>query len=75
MHETAGNKKWEGHAEEGTLRLDLQSINNGWANWAVQTNGANNVIVATCLQCFAQNQLAHALTQSAEKLQICQLTQ
>jgi hypothetical protein len=35
MHETAGTQKWEGRATEGGLRLDLQSINNGWANWTL----------------------------------------
>jgi hypothetical protein len=79
MHETAGTQKWEGRATEGGLRLDLQSINNGWANWAVQTNGKNSVTVATCLMAvdksFSQSQLAHALIQSAHRNEICELTQ
>lgn len=73
------DQKWEGHATAGGLRLDLQCINSGWANWAVQTNGKNSVTVATCLmkvgETFSQEQLAHGLIQSAERNQLCELSQ
>lgn len=79
MQEVAGNQQWEGNATSGGLRLDLQSVNNGWANWAVQTNGQNSVTVAVCLmeveKCFSQNQLAHGLIQSAHRVRLCELTQ
>lgn len=79
MTESAGTQQWEGHASVDAVRLDLQSINGGWANWAVQTNGKNSVTVATCLmevdKCFSQSQLAHALIQSATKGEICELKQ
>lgn len=77
MREVQGNQQWEGHAIVGGLRLDLQSINNGWANWAIQTNGTNSKTVATCLmsvnRSFSQRQLAKGLIYSAERNEICEL--
>ncbi len=74
----SGAQKWEGQATSGGYRLDLQGIDNGWVNWAVQTNGTNSKTVATCLMkvgcCFGQGQLIHALKQSAERNQLCELT-
>lgn len=79
MQQVTGSQQWEGHAKVDELRLDLQSIDNGWANWAIQTNGTNSKTVATCLmqvgKSFSQNQLAHALNQSAQRTKICELTQ
>jgi len=74
----SGSQKWEGQAVAGGYRLDLQGIENGWANWAVQTNGTNSKTVASCLMkvgcCFGQGQLIHGLKQSAERNQLCELT-
>lgn len=79
MWEDLAQQKWENHATAGGWRLDLQGIDNGWANWAIQNQGSNSKTVATCLmkvdQCFSQNQLAHGLIQSAARVQICELTQ
>lgn len=79
MHQASGSQKWEGHATTTALRLDLQCIANGWANWAVQTNGKSSVTIATCLmkldECFSQGQLAHGLIQSAHRTKLCELTQ
>lgn len=78
MYETEGAQKWEGQAVAGGYRLDLQNIENGWANWAIQTNGTNSVTVASCLMkvghAFGQGQLIHALKQSAARNQLCELT-
>lgn len=79
MYQASGSQKWEGHATTTALRLDLQCIANGWANWAVQTNGKNSVTIATCLmkldECFSQGQLAQGLIQSADQTKLCELTQ
>ncbi|AYF86482.1 hypothetical protein D6Z43_04660 [Pseudomonas sp. DY-1] len=79
MYQTAGSQKWEGHATTADYRLDLQSIDNGWANWAIQTNGANSKTVATCLmevdKAFSQGQLMHGLKQSAIHNRLYELTQ
>ncbi len=78
MYEAAGQQKWEGHATANGVRLDLQAIDHGWANWAVQTNGTNSVTIASCLmeldKCFSQTQLAHGLIQSAHRGKLCELT-
>lgn len=79
MYQTAGSQKWEGHATTDDYRLDLQAIDNGWANWAIQTNGSNSRTVATCLmevdKAFSQGQLIHGLKQSAIRNRLCELTQ
>ena len=79
MEQKSSSQKWEGSAKTIDYRLDLQSIENNWANWAIQTNGANSKTVATCLmavnRCFSQSHLAHSLIQSALRNQICELTQ
>jgi hypothetical protein len=79
MTEIPGQQqKWEGYATADGYRLDLQGIENGWANWAVQTNGQNSKTVASCLMktgaTFGQGQLMHGLIQSAERRSICELT-
>ena len=78
MYETEGNQKWEGQALYKTYRLDLQNIEHGWANFSVQTNGANSKTVAKCMmqigKSFGQGQLIHALKMSAEQKKSCQLT-
>jgi hypothetical protein len=78
MRQQSGSQKWENHAKAGGYRLDLQGIANGWANWAIQTQGTNSVTVATCLMevdsCFGQRHLVHALIQSAEQNMLCELT-
>lgn len=75
---TGKQQKWEGYATAGGYRLDLQGIENGWANWAIQTNGSNSKTVASCLMkvnaTFGQGQLMHGLIQSAERRAICELT-
>lgn len=90
MAQHPGSQKWENHCTLPGYRLDLQSIENGWANWAVQTNGQNSHTVATCLmkvheksdhlhripQIFSQGQLVEALKRSAAaQNQLCELTQ
>jgi hypothetical protein len=76
--DNGAQQKWEGQAVSGGYRLDLQGIENGWANWAIQTNGSNSETVASCLMkvgcCFGQGQLIHGLIQSAERHQLCELT-
>lgn len=78
MQFTGAQQRWENHAVSGGFRLDLQGITLNWANWAIQTQGTNSVTVATCLmkvnKSFSQGQLAHALIQSADRNQICELT-
>lgn len=78
MYDTGGVQKWESHAKTVEYRLDLQSIDHGWANWAIQTNGKNSKTVATCLMrledCFSQRELVHALTRSAEDNLLCEMT-
>ena len=79
MEELEGSQKWESHASVPAYRLDLQGIENGWANWAIQTNGKNSKTVATCLmevnKSFGQRHLVHALKMSALNTVICELTQ
>jgi len=78
MTEEAGAQKWEGHAKSGIFRLDLQNIENGWANFSVQNNSSNTYTLAKCMMktniSFGQGQLVHALLQSAEQTKSCQLT-
>jgi len=78
MMEEAGAQKWEGHAKSGIFRLDLQNIENGWANFSVQNNSSNTYTLAKCMMktniSFGQGQLVHALLQSAEQTKSCQLT-
>ena len=80
LEEQNMQQKWEGHAisKDGRYRLDLQNVENGFAIWAVQTNGANSKTVAECkMQCgvsFGQGQLAYALVQSAARRAITTMT-
>lgn len=78
MEEIPGaQQKWEGHAKYNIFRLDLQAINNGFANWSVQTNDSGET-VAVCLMkvgpTFSQTQLAHGLIMSAERQMLCEMT-
>jgi hypothetical protein len=70
-------QKWEGKALYGLYRLDLQSINQGWANWHIQENDTGHS-VAVCLMevesCFSQSQLVYALIGSAMNTQLCEMT-
>ncbi|HET7409947.1 MAG TPA: hypothetical protein VFJ13_07080 [Paracoccaceae bacterium] len=78
IHIGGGSQKWEGRAVAANLRLDLQGITANWANFAIQTNGANSKTVATCLmevgQSFSVGQLYHALHESAKRKEICEMT-
>lgn len=78
MMEEEGAQKWEGHANAGGFRLDLQNIESGWANFSVQNNASNTYTLAKCMMktniSFGQGQLIHALLQSAQQKKSCQLT-
>ncbi len=85
MFEVEGaQQKWEGQALSGGFRLDLQNISNGYANFSIQTNGANSKTIAKCMmqvrKSFGQGQLFHALKRSRDersqdgKQQSCYLT-
>jgi len=78
MGEIVGaQQKWEGYATHGGYRLDLQAINNGYANFSVQTNGKNSVTVAVALMKtdtdFTMGQLNQALVRSVRNTQMCRL--
>lgn len=72
MIQGAGACKWEGQVVGSGLRLDLQGIANGFANWQVQTNkpAGQSKTIAGCLMevdsCFSQRHLVHALKLSHE---------
>lgn len=80
MLQENGQQKWEGQAVDGETRLDLQGIENNWANFAIQMKekGGGSVTVATCLMqvnmCFSQRHLVHGLLESAKSGQVCELT-
>lgn len=80
MYQEDGQQKWEGQAKHNDIRLDLQGIENNWANWAIQIakKGQADPTVATCLMqiniAFSQRHLVGALISSARKNMICELT-
>jgi hypothetical protein len=80
MIQGTGACKWEGQVTGGGLRLDLQGIANGFANWQVQTNkpAGQSKTIAACLMeiesCFGQRHLLHALKMSHEAKKIVRLT-
>jgi hypothetical protein len=80
MFKDTGSCKWEGVIKSGKLRLDLQGIENGFANWQVQTNkpAGQSKTVAGCLmevdKCFSQRHLVHALKMSFTNLVLVKLT-
>ena len=75
---TGTQQKWEGQALKGGFRLDLQNIENGYANFSIQTNGANSKTIAKCMmevdKSFGQGQLFHALQMSRDQKKSCYLT-
>jgi hypothetical protein len=80
MIQGSGSCKWEGQVVGDGLRLDLQGIANGYANWQVQTNKAaqESETIAGCLMqvnsCFSQRHLVHALKMSHNEGKIVTLT-
>ena len=80
MFEGVGACKWEGVIKSAKLRLDLQGIENGFANWQVQTNkpAGQSKSIAGCLmqvdKCFAQRHLVHALKMSFTNLVLVKFT-
>lgn len=80
MFQAPGACKWEGVIKSGKLRLDLQGIANGFANWQVQTNkpAGQSQTIAGCLMevesCFGQRHLVGALKLSFAKKVLVKLT-
>ena len=80
MIQGPGSCKWEGQVVGDGLRLDLQGIANGYANWQVQTNKpqGQSETIAGCLmeegKCFSQRHLLHALKLSHDEKKVVTLT-
>jgi hypothetical protein len=80
MFKDTGACKWEGAVTSDKLRLDLQGIENGFANWQVQTNkpAGQSKTIAGCLmqvdKCFSQRHLIHALKMSFTNSKLVKLT-
>jgi len=80
MVQDPGDCKWEGMILGGGLRLDLQGISNGFANWQVQTNkpaGQSKTVAGCRMQvdkCFSQRHLIHALKMSCDEGVLIKLT-
>lgn len=70
----------EGMILGGGLRLDLQGISNGFANWQVQTNkpAGQSKTIAGCLleldKSFSQRHVVHALKTSHTKGKLVKVT-
>jgi hypothetical protein len=80
MFQDTGSCKWEGVIKSDKLRLDLQGIANGFANWQVQTNKpqGQSKSIAGCLMevesCFGQRHLVHALKMSFTNGKLVKMT-
>lgn len=80
MFQASGACKWEGVVKSDKLRLDLQGIADGFANWQVQTNKppGQSKTVAGCLMeietCFGQRHLVHALKMSFDSVFLVKMT-